>query len=355
MSSAAKPRSISRFEANLLRILHCFLKRAPLEQALPLLFNPLPRPKCLSRAAVELVQDALAKGCMTFLVRSGGWRHQRQLRGERVVEGRLWERTPPEELGLVFSRQALEFLIWLTAGQYRDPRTKWGPPEEELAPGDQLLFYLAHDALRDIDIVKSLRGRPVLARHGLCRLAFADDYADGSTLPEPDLACWTRGVRACILESVQSQLAERWIQMERSKEQIDECRRMRLLGQRQEQVLVTFLTAVETAGRRDLARFLLQAAARLLRDNPPAQAWVGRLDVRGLRVADRMETYRAALTFLRHLDRLQQWDRQARSIGFFDEGYAAGQWWKAEWEREEGDALCNKARAIIRELEPLPV
>ena len=67
-------KSVSRFEANLLRLLHYFLQQAPVQQALPLLEAKLDRPRCLSRAAVELVQDALAKGIMLLLVRLGGWR-----------------------------------------------------------------------------------------------------------------------------------------------------------------------------------------------------------------------------------------------------------------------------------------
>src|SRR5687768_8729293 len=101
-------KSVSRFEANLLRLLHYFLQQAPVQQALPLLEAKVDRPKCLSRDAVELVQDALAKGCVLLLVRLGGWRRERFLRSEKPVEGRLWERTKPPELALSFSRNALD-------------------------------------------------------------------------------------------------------------------------------------------------------------------------------------------------------------------------------------------------------
>ena len=84
-----------------------------------------------------------------------------------------------------------------------------------------------------------------------------------------------------------------------------------------------------------------------------AGMWTGALQVSGLRLADRSRAYQAAATFLRHLDRLQAWDRQARSVGYFDEEYAASQVWKADWERFQGDVLCERARAIIRELDPM--
>src|SRR5262245_21587153 len=104
-------KSVSRFEANLLRILQFFLRAAPLEQVQSLIGGRLQVPKCLSRDAVGLVQDTLAKGCTRVLAgglpgpfgRLGGWRRERFLRDGRIAEGRLWERTPPAELGLGFS------------------------------------------------------------------------------------------------------------------------------------------------------------------------------------------------------------------------------------------------------------
>ena len=114
--------TVSRFEANLLRLLAYFLRREPIERAMPLLKNRCQAPPCLSRGAVELVQDALAKGCVHLLAKRGGWQNERFLRNGQVVEGRLWQRTLPEELGLSFSGQTLDFLIWITcapAWRYR--------------------------------------------------------------------------------------------------------------------------------------------------------------------------------------------------------------------------------------------
>src|SRR4051812_37392059 len=95
--------TVSRFEANLLRLLYYFLRREPIERALPLVENRCQAPACLSRTAVRLVQDALAKGCPFLLGRRGGWMKERHLRGERVASGRLWQRTLPPDLGLAFS------------------------------------------------------------------------------------------------------------------------------------------------------------------------------------------------------------------------------------------------------------
>src|SRR5690349_20390292 len=103
--------TVSRFEASLITLLHYFLRHVPPERATGLLEHRCTPPPCLSKAAIHLVQDALRKGPPLLLARDGGWRRERHLRGERVVEGRLWERTPPADLGLTFSPNVLAFLI----------------------------------------------------------------------------------------------------------------------------------------------------------------------------------------------------------------------------------------------------
>jgi hypothetical protein len=118
-------KAVMRFEHNLLRILHFFLGRVPLEQARSLIQAPAEkgRPKCLSKPAVELVQDALRKGTVELLARAGGWRPEAFLRNGKAKEGRLWDRTPPRELGLPFSRHALDFLIWITSPRKNEKGT----------------------------------------------------------------------------------------------------------------------------------------------------------------------------------------------------------------------------------------
>jgi hypothetical protein len=347
---------VSRFEADLLHLLHFFLRRAPAEQARPLLGRGRAPPPCLSRGAVGLVQEALAKGT-TLLLARGGWRRERHLRGERVVEGRLWERTPPQDLGLSFSAQALDFLVWVTAaGARRLKEFPWRPKLEDLTLGDQLLLFLAYAALRNEDAIADLGlpARPVFARHGLCRLAFPEAFGglQGDVLP--DFAPWTVGVGACTLEALQQELAGCWRQVEHGKRTIADYAQMRALGQSQEQVLTAYLQALEAAGRFDLARFLLQAAEQLLAEGATGALWVGGLQaVPGQRLADRAETYRAALAFLRQLGRLKAWASRARATGYFDEGYAAMQLWLADWERYHGDALHGRAGAVIRQLDLL--
>jgi hypothetical protein len=351
-------RTISRFESDLLRILHCLLGHSPQEEALPLLVESRPRPSCLSRDAVELVQSTLATGCVRFVAR-GSWRRERFLRDGDVVEGRLWERTGPGQLGLAFSENSLDLLIWLTAVDASAAKRRWSPRRNSpMTLGDRFLLFLAYRALRGTGVGNRLGRWPVLASHGLCRLAFPDEFAD---LPDDgplddgplDLETWTTGVGACLVEALEHELAHHWVRIERSKARITAPDAMCALGTAQERVLGQFLDALEEHERRDLARFLLVAASRILRHSPPAEAWTGRLEVSGLAMRDRAEVYRHALAFLRALERLARWQSQARTVGYFDEGYAASQLWKSDWERLGGTTCSSAARAIARRVGPM--
>ena len=348
--------TVTRFEANLLRLLYYFLGREPAESALALVEDRRTPPPCLGRQAVRLVQDALAKGCVWLLARRGGWRVERHLRGGRVAEGWLCQRTPPAELGLRFSRHTLEFLVWITAARPGDREPNWRPDEAELTDGDRILLYFAHQGLREAAEslgAADLRRRQPFVQHGLCWLAYPEDYTTAPADAAPNFAPWTAGVGACTLEALQPELAARWVQVEASKGLIAEWQRMRDLGRSQERVLTAFLDAVEQAGRLDLARFLLRAAHQLLGEHADAALWVGGMPSAGPRLADRAGTYQSALALLRHIPRLQAWERRARSVGYFDEGYQASQLWKADWEQYGGDALHERARAIVRQFDPM--
>ncbi|MHB1422406.1 MAG: hypothetical protein ACYC3I_04255 [Gemmataceae bacterium] len=349
-------RSVSRFEANLLRLLGYFLHREPPERALPLLENRCEAPPCLHRNAVHLIQDALAKGCVFLLARHGGWRRERFLRGERIIEGRLWERTPPAELGLTFSAHTLRFLIWITAHRPGDLKNPWGVQEDKLSMGDRLLLYFAHEGLRNVAEelgAPALRTRPPFVNHALCWLAFPDDYTAAPADARPNFAPWTNGAGSFLLEALQPELSRRWIEVESNKERLADPRTMRVLGLAQERVLTAFLDAIEQAGRMDLARFLLHSAAVLLGPHAHAGMWTAHLNLTGLRVSDRAATYQAATIFPRTLDRLRTWERRARGVGYFDEGYAVSQLWKADWEQVRGDLLIERAHAIVQQLDPM--
>jgi hypothetical protein len=345
--------SLSRFEANLLRILRYVLRRFPAERATPLIYQSLPRPSCLRRAAVRLVQDTLARGVPLLLARGGGWRRERHLRGGQRVEGRLWERTPPQELALTFSRQALELLLWLTAENPADRKPHWWRPNlETLTEGDELLFLYTLGSL-SAPVPAAVLTNVGFANLGLCRLFYPNHFAALPAETAWSMKRWTDGLGACVLEALQTELERRWLDTEQAKGRETSWQALQALGREQGRVLQAFVAAVERAGRLDLARFLLRVLAELLPEGVTAQRWLGALKNAGPRIADRTETHRAALVLLHTLERLRHWSLQARTVSYFDETYAASQLWKADWEQFQGDVLWTRAQRILREVEPL--
>jgi hypothetical protein len=346
---------VSRFEANLLDILRCFLRHLPLERVQRRLIEPCERPKCLSRTAVRLAEDMLAKGTVALLARSGGWRRERHLRAGRVVEGRLWERTDPEELGLTFSRHTLGFLIWITAADLNNKKLRWpSPVGRELTVGDSLFLYYAYGVVRRSAAIPGNSRPRVFAENPLCRLAYPQDFGMlGDAAPPQDIAPWTAGLGACILEALQGELTELWLKVERNKAEVDSWQEMQGLAQSQARVLDPLFKAVEEAGRLDLTRFLLAVLARLLHPDTTADRWLAGLKERGPTMGDRTKTARDALVLLQRLQTMRRWASEARGVAFFEEQYAASQLWKTDWERGKGELLHARAGAILRQVEPL--
>lgn len=337
---------VSKFESDLLHILSFILGRLPREQAMPILAERRVPPKCLSRSAVTLIQEALAKGCVHFLAR-GGWQPEAFCRNGRVHTGRLWQRSSAEGLKLRFSEHSLRFLIWITAG--RSSSVDWLVPEASVTVADLLLIYLAFEVLRGSPSALDPK-QSALKNHGLCRLAYPADY-QGVEEP-PNFTPWITESGAYVLESMQLRLARRWVGEEENLAVIHDWEKARRLARARERVLNPYLDSVATAGRRDLARFLLRAAAILLAEDHPAP-WGASLQDAGPRAADRLTTFRAVLYFPLLLERLQAWERKARSIGYVDEGYTEAQLWKTDWERWQGEVLHARAQSIIRRLDPL--
>jgi hypothetical protein len=349
-----KPQTVSGFESRLLRILYGILQQSAPEQAVSLVMERTSRPAALSRACVDLVRDALAKGCATFLARAGGWRRERFLHDGQSRDGRLWERWKPAELGLSFSRNALEFLVWITANRPGDQKPTLDLPASDLTLADKLLLFLTYDMLRDSDAAGPLRAAPAVATDGLIALACTDDFA--GDVVEPDFEPWLNGVGAAILEALQPLLRDRWVAMERHKIQVGDWTALRDLGLAQDRVLSSFADAAEKANRPDLLRFILKAAAAVLPPGVTTESFIGGLQGTGpARLAERLEVHRLALTVPRHLERLQRWQRKARGVGYLDDDYALNQLWKSDWEQIGGDELAARAAALIRQIEPLSV
>jgi hypothetical protein len=343
---------VTRFESTLLKILHAMVGRAPAAQVLKLLVRRWARPRCLSRQCVDLVKDALSKGC-TWWLATGGWRSETFLRGDAAAEGRLWQRTPPADLGLEFSAYALDFLIWLTEADVSGDAV-WQPYEEDsLATGDRLLLALSLDAVADTEIGMHWAASPPFANDGLCALLHPELMAHAATRFSPTFEPWLTPAGQTILEAAQHRLARSWHALETAKATMISRDRMTALGRAQRQTLHAFFAAIDRAGRRDLARWVLIALEDAVADSPDVSRWIGALDVKGLRVAQRTEIYRSAVAFLAAAAQLSHWQQQAVGTGYFDEGYAASQIWKSDWERYNGQAAIATAQRVARDAEPL--
>ena len=267
------------------------------------------------------------------------------------MPGRLWERTPVAELGLSFSRSALDLLIWLTAG--RPPGASWEPDEANLTVADRFLVFLAYDGLRLTEAGSARRSKPQLRRMACagCTSPRILRPAARSTSPRGCKAGGRASSKPC-----NRRCTRRWLELERGKNQIGDWAKLRQVGQAQEQVLAGFLRAADEAKRPDLARFLLKALAELLSPDLTPAFWIGGLQGSGPpRLAERLDTQRHGLAVLRQVERLGQWAKRSRGTGYLDDDYAIAQLWLSDWEQYRGDELVTIAHNLLRQLEPLRV
>jgi hypothetical protein len=352
--STARPKAVTPFEGKLLKIARAIVGQVPIDQALLHVAERNSRPKVLSPTAAELIAETLTNGCVLFLARVGGWRRERFLRNGKPHDGRLWERTPPTEMPLRFSRHSVEWLLWLTADRADDVQASLAFTEAELTPADRLLLFLTFDALRESEFATALRLQPAIAANGLVRLAFPQEFTAATV--EPQFPAWLDGLGAMIMEALEPWLIERWIQIEQHKREIGDWPALAALGREQDRMLTMFASAAESAGRPDLVRFLLRVGAAVLPADVSKDMFSGGLQGTGpARLGDRVEVLRMAVAVPRQLLRLRDWERRARTIGYLDEGYSVAQAWLADWERLGGDALAERAEKLMTEIEPLKV
>jgi FtsH ternary system domain X6 len=355
MTPAVAPRAVSKFEHDLLVILRHLFGRAAPRVALSILSAKQPAPKCLSRDCVDLVKETLSKGIVLHLVRAGGWQNETFLADGNPKNGRIWARIPLPVRTPRFSRNVLDFLIWLTAEQPNAANDRWLEVTES-TPADELFFAIAYDRLRyEPDWQAGLRIRAAFANNSYCWLMSPGDFAGARDANPPDFAPLFAGSRAALLECIQPALTLRWCASERRKRTIADWTEMRRIGAAEAAMLERFLAAAEAAGRPDLARWVLRTLAAVLAGPAPDAAdWIGGLETNGPpRLADRLAIQRDALAFPRQMETLARWDRTARAVGYFDDGYIASQFWKDEYEAANGPVLQAHAKRAIEQLDPL--
>lgn len=357
-ASPSSPRVVSRFEANLIRILRFFVKQVPAEQAFRLINEKMERPRCLSSSAVHLVKDSLAKGIILYLVRAGAWKRDRYLRGDTPRFGRLWERSSTEDLKLTFSRHVLDFLGWVTAHRPKDERPVWRTEEQNLTSADRLFFFLVYDAMRsEPEQSTALLHSPVFSNNALIWLAHPNDFSNAREGDLPSFDPWLTGPGTLLLEALQPMLERRWLEIERTKGTIGDWALLGQQGRNQARILEAFLNRANEVGRRDVVRFVMATLSTVLSaPDMSSTFWTGGLQGSGPpRLADRTEVQRNALAVLRQAGRLRQWEQSARRSGFMDEDYATSKFWLSEWERFNMSAVADRAERVLQQVEPLRI
>ncbi|QSQ27464.1 hypothetical protein JY651_22250 [Pyxidicoccus parkwayensis] len=301
-------------------------------------------PERLSPGAMHVLRDTLSKGAVLALARCGGWRKQRYLDGGQERSGRLWERHAPPALH--FSALSFHTLRWLL----EQPLVKHGckslEAEGALTPADEFFLYLCCRLVAGTPCAKAVGEQALFRRSALCWLGVPDVF--GTTPPKLTAASFAPLLAngGWLLEALQADLAHRWRHLEESKRFLHEPEAMVALGAAQEAVLSAFLDALDAAGRRDLAGFLLQAGRPLLEQ--PASRWVEGLSLTSA-LSVRASAARASGAFLRSLGRLARWDADHRTVRFFDDTYDAAQLLLSEWS-PVGEAGFRRAADLEREL-----
>jgi hypothetical protein len=322
-------------------------------------------PPMISSSCAERLGDVLSK-TWPALWRRGGARPGESIDGGRdrdgdrscgsgaVLRGRIWERHAP--IGLRFSTATLRLLRWLLTAPVLAATTRRRPT----APGlrvleagpftvaDQVMVYLALDTLTGAPAQAALAGQPLTRAMPLAWLRFFDALGAGPPPPFDELC---DGAGAIVVESLTDELARRWRAVEQSKVAIEAPGALVALGAVQDAVLQSFLAACDRCGRRDLAGFVIDAAAPLL-ERGLALSPV-RLDPTAT-LAQRAAARNAAGALLRAVLTWAAWDRSHRGVRFLDETYPTSQLLLGRFEAigARGTALTQAWLAELAALSP---
>jgi len=321
-------------------------------------------PPMISEACEELLHDTLAKLWPALWRRSGALPGA-TIEDGRVRRGRIWERHAP--IGLAFSPATLRLLRWLIATPLIPLLARRsgavGPepvagvasiePLEEtlLTVGDQAMIYLALDAARGMPAQTMLAAQPLVRAAPLAWLGFADRLGATSALPSapPQFDSLCGGAGAIVVESLTADLARRWRDAELSKRACTAPEVLVAVGAAQDATLQGFLAACDRRRRRDLASFVIDAAAPLLaREIAPTP---GELDPTAP-LSRRMAARVAAGALLRAVMTWAEWDASHRGVRFIDDDYDVAQLLLARFEAI-GSAGAACAAGWLNELAAL--
>lgn len=310
-------------EARILRLLDAVFRARPGAEAMTARAEPSARLTRLSATAMRLVRQRIERGMVRALAREG-WRSERRPQNGRMVEGRLWERVPLENLGLRFSAWTLDWLTAAAAGA--DPAAEGRSPK---TLGDRLLAALAWPVLRTLPTRDRYLLREPWRSDGLLRLMFPESRELTGIGGSLDFGPWLAPSAVWILEALQQRLAGAWSAAALTADADESPAAEQPAGSDLRDWVEAFLSALDAAGRQDLGGWLVVAAETLV----TAQRSIG--TVSGMR-RDAIAALRAGLSTL------ETWERAARRVGYIDEGYAVAQCFLSEWERRNAGEVAAR-------------
>ncbi len=332
--------AVTRSEAYLLTIARVAVGVVPPMDAMRLLVTSVAPPPKLGPTARAALSDTLARGSVSSLAKQGGWLREGPLR--------LWERhsAPP----LAFTGNTVRLFSWVLTTPLAEsdagPLLFKGP----LTVAEDFLIALLIDRLRGTGCDALLARQLSIRRLPLTTLAHAALMAREVALDElpefdvPKVAPFVEGMR--------SLLSRAWLAAERSKRDLTAPDMLIRLGRAQADVLDAWLAAIDKAGRRDLATFLIDAASHWLIVDRTSEELTRSMSL-DAPLRERTDARRRAAAMLRSLARLREWDQEHRSVRFIDDGYALAQRLVADWERL-GERGFTKASNLVTELDAIP-
>jgi hypothetical protein len=294
-------------------------------------------PPKIGTTSARLLEDTLRQTWLALWQRGGTKPGASIGRSGTAVRGRLWERHTP--IPLAFSSSTVKLLRWLVAQSFAAPPSTIAElPASPLTLGDEVMIYLALDAARMTPAARVVASQPFVHASALAWLGFApllggNPHGTRNNGKPPAPASFdvlATGAGAIVVEALSEELAKRWHGSELPKRQIEDPNELIALGAAQDATLGRFMDACDKARRRDLARFILDAALpSITRNVPPAPA---SLDPKSP-LSTRAQARTAAGSLLRAITRWYDWDQQHRGIRYIDDDYASAQLLLQHFER----------------------
>ncbi len=329
-------------EAELLRLARAVVGLSSFGEVERLLGAQRAAPNALGPTAMTLLEETLARGVGLSLMRGGGWRQERKQR--------VWERAalPPMQ----FQASSFQLLQWMLKTPLAEAGNKALPGKNGQGWADEVLLALALTLVTDTHCERAFALQPRVRQSALCWVMQPAALARAEALGDdgPAIALSPSSPLTFLLETWQPTLARSWIRMEQAKGQAADPAELARIGRSQDAVLGALLKAADSAKRRDLLGFLVDAGAQTIHPKLKGDDYVRNLTPTAP-LRDRMDARKQSGALLKALGTLRAWDHEHRAVRFFEgEDYDKAQAMVAAWD-VLGDKGFREAERVLSELE----